>query len=165
MFSNQTLIVLSILGFLMTLIGLMLSSYTSIENGDFLFTVGLWLIEIPGLFLLLRNGTFIKTRYSRISLGLVALILVGMIFKIMHWSFQNLFTVIGCLGIIFSYLMHFVQKPIKKRLDYLKLIWVIIRFVGFIFVMLRVLGGSYQMITALCMMLILLEYKLSNVKR
>ncbi|WP_025665641.1 GldL-related protein [Aquimarina megaterium] len=164
MISNQTLTILIILGVLITLIGWFLSSFTTIENSDFLFRIGLWLIEVPGMFLLLSNGTFLKTRYSRIAMGLTALMIIGVLFKIMHWSFQNILLLIGCIGIVFSYLLHFVQKPIKKRLDYLKLAWVIVKYIGAILFLSHVIGKEYQILTTVLMILALMDYMLPRIK-
>ncbi|WP_405209384.1 GldL-related protein [Aquimarina sp. LLG6339-5] len=46
---------------------------------------------------------------------------LGTVFKIMHWPFNNMIIIIGCIGIVCVYLLHFIEKPIKEQLDYLKL--------------------------------------------
>lgn len=141
-----------------------LSAFTTVSDSDFLLTIGLWLIEVAGMFLLLRNGTFLKTRYSRIAMGLTALMIIGALFKIMHWSFQNILLLIGCIGIVFSYLLYFVQKPIKKRLDYLKLAWVVIKYVGALFAINHIITTEYQILTLVLMILALMDYMLPKIK-
>jgi len=74
--------------------------------------------------MLVTNGTFIKTRYFRLLKLGVAILLIGMILKILHWSGKDLIFIIGFTEMIVVYTLSFSKKPIKKRLDYLKLIWV-----------------------------------------
>lgn len=161
---NQTLTILIILGVVMSLTSLFLSVFVTISDSDFLLTIGLWLIEVAGMFLLLRNGTFLKTKYSRIAMGLTGLMIIGALFTIMHWSFQNILLLIGCIGIVFSYLLHFVQKPIKKRLDYLKLLWVVVKYIGGLFALNHIITTEYQILTLVLMLLALMDYMLPRIK-
>lgn len=164
MISNQTLTILIILGVLITFIGLFLSSFTTIENSDFLFRIGLWLIEVPGMFLLLSNGTFLKTKYSRIVMGLFAFMLIGTAFMIMHWPYGNSLLVVGCIGIVISYLVHFLKKPIKKRLDYIKLAWVSVLYIGAILRLYHLITVEYRILTTVLMILALMDYMLPRIK-
>ncbi len=162
--SSQTLTILIILGVLMTFTGLVLSNFTSIDNSDFLLTIGLWLIEVPGMFLLLLNGTFIKTIYSRIVMGLLAVVLIGSAFKIMHWPFQDILIVIGCVGIVVVYLIHFIKKPVKKRLDYLKSTWVSVMYLGAVLRLYHMIPKDYRILTTVLMILALMDYMLPKIK-
>ena len=164
MLNNRTFIVLIILGVLMSLTGLFLYNFTTVSNSDFMLSIGLWLIEIPGMFLLLYNGTFLRTRYSRIAIGLTAVMIMGVLFRIMHWSFQNILLFIGCVGIVFSYVLHFVQKPIKKRLDYLKLTWVFIKYIGGLFAINHIITEAYYRLTLVIMILAVMDYILPRIK-
>ncbi|WP_298539517.1 hypothetical protein [uncultured Aquimarina sp.] len=164
MLSNQTLTILIILGVLMSVTGLFLSSFTTVANSDFLLTWGLWLIEMGGMFLLLSNGTFLKTIYSRIVMGLLAVVLIGSAFKIMHWPFGNPILVGGCIGIVISYLIHFLKKPIKKRIDYLKMVWVIVLYIGAALRLYHIIPRDYRILTTVLMILALMDYMLPKIK-
>ncbi|WP_299221889.1 hypothetical protein [uncultured Aquimarina sp.] len=164
MLSNQTLTILIILGVLMSLTGLFLSTFTYVSNSDFLLTAGLWLIEVPGMFLLLLNGSFLKTKYSRIVMGLLAFMMVGGAFMIMHWPYGRLILVGGCIGIVISYLIHFLKKPIKKRIDYLKLVWVIVLYIGAALRLYHIIPRDYRILTTVLMILTLMDYILPKIK-
>ncbi|AXT55384.1 hypothetical protein D1815_06290 [Aquimarina sp. AD1] len=164
MSNNQTLTILIILGILMSLTSVFLLNFTSVANSDFLLTIGIWLIEMGGMFLLLHNGTFIKTVYSRIVMGMFVLILVGTVFKIMHWPFNNMIIIVGCVGIVCVYVLHFTKKPIKKRLDYLKLAWVVLLYIGAILKLYHLIFGDYRILTVVLMILALMDYMLPKIK-
>ncbi|MBQ4819602.1 hypothetical protein [Aquimarina sp. MMG016] len=164
MLSNQTLTILIILGVLMALTGLFLSSFTAVEDSDFLFRIGLWLIEVAGMFLLLRNGTFLKTRYSRIVMGLLAFTLIGVAFMVMHWPYGTFLLIGGCIGIVISYGIHFFKKPIKKRLDYLKLAWVAVLYIGAVLRLYHLIPRDYRILTTVLMILAVMDYMLPKIK-
>lgn len=164
MLSNQTLTILIILGVLMSVTGLFLFSFTTVANSGFLLTWGLWLIEVPGMFLLLLNGSFFKTIYSRIAMGLLALMMVGGAFMIMHWPYGNPILVGGCIGIVISYFIHFLKKPIKKRIDYLKLTWVIVLYIGAALRLYHIIPRDYRILTTVLMIMALMDYILPKIK-
>jgi len=164
MSSNQILTILIILGVLMSLASLALSSFAYSSQSDFLFSIGIWLIEIPGMLLLLQNGSFLKTRYSRIAMGLIALVIIGALFKIMHWPYNSVLLWIGCIGIVASYFFHFMKKPIKKRLDYLKLAWVSGMYMGALLRLYHYIPADYRILTVVVMILALLEYMRPKIK-
>ena len=80
--------------------------------------------KIGGIVLLLSKGTFIKNRTlgSWVSLCF-AVIIVGALFKIMHWQSASVLLVVGLLGVPLFYAIHFYQKKTKTLLDILKLLW------------------------------------------
>lgn len=162
--TNQTLTILIILGILMSLTGLFLSAFTTVLDSDFLLTIGLWLTEVAGMFLLLSNGTFLKTKYSRIVMGLFAVMLIGGAIMVMHWPYGNSLLVVGCIGIVISYLVHFLKKPIRKRLDYLKLAWVAVLYIGAVLRLYHIISRDYRMLTTVLMILALMDYMLPKIK-
>lgn len=54
-----------------------------------------------------------------------AIVLIGALFKIQHYPYANELIVIGWLGIMLIYGFSFINKPVKKLLDFLKLAWVL----------------------------------------
>ncbi len=55
----------------------------------------------------------------------VAILVIGIVLKIMHWPFSEWFLLIGSGGLAFFYLLRFLSKPQKVFLDYVKLSLVI----------------------------------------
>lgn len=61
---------------------------------------------------------------QKIHLGLrlsIALALLGILFKIMHWPFPGVILFVGVTGIVIFYSIQFSQKQSKTLLDYSKL--------------------------------------------
>jgi hypothetical protein len=82
--------------------------------------------RLLGLAILIRTGQFIKTRSFKLSLLFVALVLIGSLFKIMHWPGSAVFLLTGFAGIFIIYAVHFSKKNKKGLTDFLKLMWVIL---------------------------------------
>lgn len=118
----------------------------------------LFCIELFGMFFLLYMGTFIKTKYFRYSKLLFALLLVGALFKITNWFNSDLFFIVGFLGILVMYVLSFIQKPFKNRLDYLKLAWITISIPYKLLIFFHLVGRDYGIITQIIMFFALLEY-------
>jgi hypothetical protein len=91
-------------------------------------TEGFSLTSITGIVFLMRNGTFYKTIFFKITLGLFALISVGALFKIMHWPGANIALILGFSGTVVNYAIHYTKKQTKSLTDYLKLLWVTLSF-------------------------------------
>ncbi|MFA7445178.1 MAG: hypothetical protein WCY89_04475 [Flavobacteriaceae bacterium] len=136
------------IGLLIALGGFLVSNFTgSFEAENWIYR-GLWISELAGFFMLFLNGTFIETRYFRILKAIIAIIIIGALFKIMHWNYGDLILTIGFVGVIITYFFSFLKKPIKKRLDYLKLAWVIVTYIGGILRFLHVISDEYQILTS-----------------
>ena len=112
-------------GLLIALGGFLASNFSDYPEAERWVTIGLWLSELVGFFMLFLNGTFIKTKYFRVVKGLISILFIGVIFKIMHYGYSEYLIIGGFVGIILAYFFSFLKKPIKKRLDYFKLGWVI----------------------------------------
>ena len=84
--------------------------------------------RLAGLIILLRHGTLLKRQSValRLLLALLGLLCIGMLLKVMHWPGGHTTTLAG-LGLVpLLYGVHFGKKPVRTRLDYLKLAWVIL---------------------------------------
>lgn len=151
------------------LIGLVISLFAFIstivtenfEAENWLYR-GLTIVEIAGFFMLLMNGTFIKTKYFRILKGIVAIILIGTLVKILHWEFYgingDLILAISFLGVMTTYFFSFLNKPFRKRLDYLKLAWVLSRYTIGTLIFLHVISKVYEIIPSIIIWLAILDY-------
>lgn len=58
--------------------------------------------------------------FIMLSLGII---LVGLLFKIMHWPFGSELTVIGAIALTISYGLRFALSPQKSMLDLLRLVF------------------------------------------
>lgn len=146
------------IGLIIALGGFLTSKLTDNYDAENWIYIGLWVSELAGFFMLLLNGTFIKTKYFRILKGVIAIIIIGALFKIMHWEYNSLIMIIGFIGIILTYFFSFLNKPIKNRLDYLKLFWVIVAYTNGILTYLHVIGDEYQILSSSLMWLAIIDY-------
>ena len=108
---------------------------------------------------------FIKTKYFRILKAVIAIIIIGVLFKIMHWKFSNLILPLGFIGVIITYLLSFLNKPLKNRLDFFKLTWVIFRYTTGILVLSHLIPRDYQIFGSLIMWIMIFDYSISEFKK
>ncbi|MFY0604881.1 MAG: hypothetical protein JXQ93_13155 [Flavobacteriaceae bacterium] len=155
---NLPYVVLIGIGLLIALGGFLMSNITDNYDAENWTYIGLWISEIFGFFMLLLNGTFIKTKYFRILKGVIAIIIIGTLFKIMHWEYDRPIMIMGLAGIMITYLFSFLSKPIKRRLDFLKLAWVIVAYTNGILTYLHIVGEEYQILSSALMWLVIIDY-------
>jgi len=94
-----------------------------------LTTEGFSLTSMVGFVFLMRNGTFHKTIFLKIALIISSVIIIGILFKIMHWPGSNIMLTLGFSSMIVNYGIRYAKKTTKSRLDYLKLLWVASSFI------------------------------------
>ncbi len=99
----------------------------------------------------------------------MSIVIICASFKILHWKFQgldiNLLITAGLLGIVITYFISFLNKPIKKRLDFLKLAWVLARYTFGILIFLHIIKRDYQIITSIIIWLVILDYLIIEKKK
>ena len=88
-------------------------------------TTTIKIIQLLAIVGIIKDGTTIRTIHFRfIQIG-AALYIVGLMFKVMHWPFaMEIGAVALSLG-MFSYVVGFMNKKSKTKLDVLKVCWVI----------------------------------------
>tara|TARA_R110000868_G_C10833443_1_gene759546 strand:- start:163 stop:687 length:525 start_codon:yes stop_codon:yes gene_type:complete len=167
--NNFYYVAIIIIGLVIALVSLVSMNLTDNLNAGIWFERGLWIGQVAGFFMLVLKGTFIKTKYFRIFKGIMAIVIIGALFKILHWEFQgvngNLLLSIGFLGIMITYFFSFLNKPIKKRLDFLKLAWVITSYTVGILIFLHMIRRDYQIIASIIMWLAILDYSIMEKKK
>ena len=102
---------------------------TCYETGGIFLSLGLSIVNLLGLIMLVKNSSLTKTIYFRYISFLIAIVIVGAMFKIMHWPGSAIILTIGLIGIPSVYLFRFIKKPIKRQLDIMKLVWVITAYI------------------------------------
>lgn len=115
-------------------------------------------INIVGAIFLIREGTFIKTKYFKYSSFFISLCLIGILLKITHWGFGNELITISSILILTFYTKHFSEKPLKYRIDYLKLSWGIMAILIYISTIYHLFSRELRIIPPLIMFFIVLEY-------
>ena len=93
-----------------------LSSIMDVGNGFFVLTGG---------YFLLKNGKFLYTREFKITNVGIAVVIVGAMFKIMHWPYSKIIIAIGYLLIIMCYLIYIIRLSKYNWLSILKLLFII----------------------------------------
>lgn len=155
---NYNFVAFIILGLFIALIAFITTEYTNYKEAESLINLGLSISEVAGFIMLVRNGTFIKTRFFRFFKLAFAVVLIGALFKILHYPYGNEIVAIGLICIIIVYTFSFLNKPIKKRLDIIKLIWVVVAYTNTILVFLHLIGDDYRIISASVLWLAVIEY-------
>ena len=163
--SNFNYIVVILIALVVALASFISLIFTKNINAEVWFDRSFWIGGISGLLMLLRNGTFIKTRYYKYLLGLISIIIIGALFKIMHWPFGNLTLSTGLICIIIVYFFSFLNKPIKKRLDFIKLIWVTISYSTSVLILFRIISKEYQILASAILWIMIIDYSISEYKK
>lgn len=126
-------------GLFILLAGVLLRYGLNISMGNQFMQAGLGMSHLFGLSLLAGNGTFIISRYFRFFVGFSVVVLFGAWFKILHVPVANILLFVGFAGMIIVYIIHFLKKPAKLLLDYLKLSFIVINFCfAFLFIIHRI---------------------------
>jgi hypothetical protein len=116
---------------------------------------------LTGTYLLLKNGTFIRSREYRF-LGLaIAFSILGIMFNIMHWQFGAQLLLIGFISIFLLYTIHFIKKPVKRWMDWGKWLFV------FLFLLGKIISGNHwefgpEIITVSFLLLVILLFRYIN---
>jgi hypothetical protein len=95
-------------------------------EGDFYVPMLLFVAEMLSLLVLVIYGTFKKSPYFSYTLGAMGLILVGALFKILHYPGADQLLALPFLIVPILYLPHFIAKPSKNLVDYMKLCSVVL---------------------------------------
>ena len=75
--NNLLFIIIIGIGLLIALGSFLSYSLTYNNNAEEWIKRGLLISELAGFFMLLANGTFIKTKYFKIIKGVIAIIIIG----------------------------------------------------------------------------------------
>lgn len=161
---NKTILILIAIGLLIVLFGIINLMFTSFQSGEVLFSSGFSLINFLGLILIFKNSTIRNTIYFNFILGFIAVIIVGAMFKILHWPGSAIMLSIGLFGITIVYSLRFIAKPKKVPLDVMKLLWMITSNITALCVFLHWLPKQITYIPNFLMLLITIYFALICLK-
>ncbi len=122
------------------------------------FKICLAIGSLGGLSLMIKDGTFIETVFFRITLAFISIIIVGAMFKFIHWPGANLMLIAGFICIPPAYLISFVGKFDKQLLDYLKAIWVVANYTIGILILMNWIENYYTIIPTTLLLITYLMY-------
>jgi hypothetical protein len=74
------------------------------------------------ILMLLVNGTFISSRYSKVAFAFILLVIIGIIFKILHLPGADQLLLFSYPALWLVYFIHFLSKKPKTLLDVLKVL-------------------------------------------
>ncbi len=155
---------LFLIGILLTTALIFYAFPSETTNGSLVETF-LTIAQILTLVLLVQNGTFIKTVFYKITLVGLGLLTIGSLFKIRHWPGAKELFITSFALILGSYGFHFIKKVSKKRLDWLKMIWVLVRIAGsFLTIFHLPYGREILYISQVIFSLTLVDFVYSGVK-
>jgi hypothetical protein len=81
--------------------------------------------QVVGVGLMVLNGSFLRTKLFYVALLFLIAILVSILFDVLQWPGHSQLLLIGSIGMLPIYIVHFMRKKNRGVLDYLK--------VGFVF--------------------------------
>lgn len=108
-----------------------------------LLDLAFMVITLGGLLVIYLSGSLKRSWINiPVIIGIV-IILTGVVFRIQLWPASAIIFFSGVTVTGIFYLLHFILKPVKLLLDYLKVSWMILRLasIGLVFI-----NGPYSMI-------------------
>lgn len=163
---TQILILIIGLSILIGTIGFTISQFPNninhiaVQMYSYGFIIGL----ASGLIMLLINGTLIKTRYFKFILVLMGSVLIGVLLFLFSSLYGRVFILIGMIGIQIIYFASFLNKPTKKILDYLKVIWVLLSCTISLCTIFDLIEQQYSLITNFLLWFIILFFIIIEIK-
>ena len=121
---NYTLVYAIIIAIVVFIASYISMTYTDNSKAYLINNVSQKVFMGASLFLLVQEGTFIKTKLFKFCLMAVSITLIGMLFKIMHWPLGNAMIGLGLVTFLGTYIFHFSKKTTKKAIDFFKVGWV-----------------------------------------
>jgi hypothetical protein len=161
--TRRSSLIIVLASLLIAVIGLYLQMTGPISNyGGAIQQYGVGFAKLAAFISLLYYGTFVNTIYFKFATACAVFLAIGAMFKISHWPFANGILIASCLGIATLYGIYFIRKTTKKRLDILKLIWVLTTNIGACFLLLHFIPREFRYISDLIFWLVFIDFSISN---
>ncbi|MFT3796122.1 GldL-related protein [Flavobacterium sp.] len=127
---NQIKILLVALPLFIALIGWIMTAIAPGPVATFLIDTGYNVAKLAGMLFLVQHTDFIKTPYFKLIACCLVGVIIGALFKLMHWPGATVILSGSLLAIAVIYLLRFAHKEEKGRSDKLKLAWVLTAYIG-----------------------------------
>ncbi len=105
------------------------------------------LATLLGGYLLIGNSDIKTTIWWRFINFAIGVLILGVLFKILHFTGADELLFAGCAGIVISYLLRFITKRSKNHLDILKALTVLSYGTITALVIFHYISKEYSMIT------------------
>lgn len=92
----------------------------------------------------------------------MAVVIIGEIFFIKQWAGSFLLLIVGAFSAITIYSIRFYSKIEKKRLDVLKLLWVLTTYIAMSLIVLNYLPKEAGYVSELIFWVMILDYVISS---
>lgn len=76
-----------------------------------------------GIALLFKNGGFIRSNYLRFLSISIGVLIIAALLKILHIPISNTFLILGFSSMLVVYIVWFINRPERKIIDILKVLW------------------------------------------
>jgi hypothetical protein len=97
-----------------------------------------WLLaKIAATWMMLTHGTFVDRRYFNLAYGIGLAIVLGVLFKILHYAGADEILMVSLPAMPALYFIHFLSKKQKQVLDILKVLAVSLHFIIALLVMMH----------------------------
>lgn len=124
--TNKSLVFSFGIAVLFTLLGYVLNFVKPEEQpAEMLIRVMSSIASLFGLLIVYRTSTLQGTKYLRILQMSFAIIIIGVLFKLQHWSRGDIIILIGVAALVVTYSFRFASKKAKKVTDVLKFLLVV----------------------------------------
>jgi hypothetical protein len=142
----KTIVKYSLLGVLISLALIISKSFR--QFGMTFISISLFTGQLAGLALYIMESQIFTTKFFRFILLGIAVFLIGVLFKIQHWSYSSTFTICAILIISITYLLRFILKKNKTLIDFIKAIWLILVLFGYLFYTMHWYGSTILIYSA-----------------
>ncbi len=123
-----------------------------------------FLYTIMGIYFLHTTGKFIKSSQYRLSRISVSFLIVGILFKIMHWPFSDFIIAFGILLIWAFYLYYMIKNDRFLWSNWLTLLFLITLLLDRYLLFTHLHEGGELMIVSIVFLTILLTNRLKEIK-
>ena len=123
------------------------------------------LVETTGIFMLFYNGSFVNSKYFKYGLSSIVILLIGLLFTLLNWSYGREIVVLYCSVIVLFYLVNFILKQKKNRLDYLKLVIVVFILITGSLIFLNFINSKYEIIPSVMIWYTIIDYLVTEGKK
>ncbi len=81
--------------------------------------------QLYGLLLIFKAGNLQFSKHFRFMQAAFAVGLIGALFRVLHWPGAKILMLGATMAIVLIYTIWVFQKPVKKPLDWAKLLWLL----------------------------------------
>jgi hypothetical protein len=126
------------------------------------------LAKIIALIMMLAHGTFYDSAMFKWAKMAIAILMLGAIFKIMHLQGADNLLLLGTFSIPVLYFIHFIRKPSRAPIDYVKVITVWILFIPSTLIILHVIsrenGYYYRLVSEILVWIIFAHFLIVGIR-